>query len=149
MIVVEFQAMVPSDSGASVGMVYAATSMLSMTPSMPSLVPIPAMRLTLVGQITLRGVLDCLLDESEGVGVAVVDRRGEVLRLFEGDVRWQRRHVRIGDRLQHRWTVGAEHAIPRRPDIFRSIDADPDQAERLGVAGVREVGETLRGFELG
>ena len=68
---------------------------------------------------------------------------GEVLRLLERDVRRQRRHLRVDDRLEHGRAVGGERLVPGVAELVRVVDADPVQADQLGVLGVREVGDRL------
>ena len=54
-----------------------------------------------------------------------------------------RRHVGVGDRLEHHRPVGGEGLIPGPREILGSFDTDTFQTEKLRVAGVREVGQQL------
>ena len=55
--------------------------------------------LSLAGSELLELALDRLLDDPHRVRVALGQGLGHHLRLFEANVRWQRRHFGVGDRL--------------------------------------------------
>src|SRR3954469_20027618 len=138
LIVVELHLSVPSDSGASVGTVYAETRRLSTAAIAPS---------GLARDELLELPLDRLLDDLTPGGVAVRERHSHLLRLFELDVRRQRRHLGIGNRLVDDDTLVRERLVPGVTDLVRRVDPDPLRAEQLGVARVRELRQELRRVE--
>ena len=83
---------------------------------------------------------------SRAARVAVRQRGRQRLGLLERDVRRQRRHLRVGDRLQHHRPVGGERLLPGAGELLGVVDADAAQADQLGVAGVGEVGQLLGGL---
>src|SRR6516225_4428939 len=94
-------------------------------------------------QIALCRVLHCLRHEAQRLGVARPDRRREVPGLLESDVWRQRRHVRIGDRLDYRRTIGREGLLPGVTDGIRSIYANPLQAEFVRISGIGKIRDAL------
>ena len=97
----------------------------------------------------LRLGLQRLAHDPAARGIALRQRLREVLGLLELDVRRQRRHLGIDDRLDDDRPVGGQGPLPGRRDLVRRIDADALEAEQLGVARVREVGDDLGGEQLG
>src|SRR5919201_602725 len=69
--------------------------------------------------------------------------RRELLRLLERDVRRERRHGRVGDRLQHDRSVRGERLVPRAADLVRVIHPDAPEADQLRVASVWEIRDEL------
>jgi len=57
-------------------------------------------------------------------------------------------HLGIGHRLVDHRSVGGERLIPGGSDLLGAVDADPDEAQHLRVAGIREVREVLGPLEL-
>src|SRR5579884_2742406 len=106
-IVVDVHSSVPSDScGSSVGILYAFTSRASIgysTRRLPAVgISVSAFLGRLVG--TMRNhagndLLERFLDDAQFVRIAFAHRLQEVQRLFARDVRRQRRHVAVDDRL--------------------------------------------------
>src|SRR6184192_1020039 len=75
-------------------------------------------------------------------------RLQELLRLLRRDVRWQRRHFRIGVKLEYGRAIRLQRGIPRGADALRLFDLHAFEAERLRVLGVTEIGKDLRVVEL-
>ena len=76
-------------------------------------------------------------------------RGAERTRLLERDVGWQRRHLWVGDDLQHGGPAGRQRAVPAVADRGRIFGADSGQTQHLGPARIGGVGKVLRGDELG
>ena len=72
------------------------------------------------------------------VRIAFQQRHAESLRLFEGDVRRQGRHVWICDDLEHDGAIGGERAIPRNGEIFGALDPQTAETDHLGIVRIRE-----------
>src|SRR5205823_4660554 len=118
--VVSSHSSVPSDSCASVGTVKTeARSSVSgvSTRSATAATACLASRLERVEHLP-----DRLSDHPAARGISVQNRLREVLGLLEGDVRRQRRHLRIRDRLEHRRPVGGKHLVPRVRHLVGIVD---------------------------
>ena len=63
-------------------------------------------------------------------------------------MRRQRRDLRVGDRLVDHRTVGRQRLVPGVGHPVGRLHPDPLQAQQLGIAGEREVGQHLRGVQL-
>src|SRR5579875_329118 len=111
----------------------------------PSVEPSPSCRSA--SDELLELALERLLDDPAGVRVARQGHR-ELLGLLELDVRRQRRHLRVGDRLVDDEALGGERLIPRGADLVGMLDPDPLRPDDLRIAGEVEVGKHLRGVEL-
>ena len=62
-----------------------------------------------------------------------------------GVMQWgQRWDVRVGYRLDDDGPVGAQGGVPGGANLIRPIHSDPLQADEVGVAGVRKIGQLLR-----
>src|SRR3954470_10056387 len=72
----------------------------------------------------------------------------EVLGLLERDVRWKRRHIRIGVRFQYNRPIRRQRFVPSSPDFVRIIDKDALQSNQLGISMIRKIGNALGGFGL-
>src|SRR5205085_1940957 len=81
------------------------------------------------GQELRQLLAEALRDQSTRVRIAVANRAQHRACLLEGDVRRQRWHLRIDDRLDERRTVRGERAVPRVADEIRILDADAFQAQ--------------------
>src|SRR6185312_8158482 len=146
--VVEFHSSVPSDSGASVGIVYAEALIAS----------IGAATLFMPGSLVAASyapprlrekLLDRCTDDARAIRITLHQRLGELARLPERDVRRQRRHVGIGVDVEDRRSIARERLVPRAADVLRPIDADAAQADRFGVSRIRKIGNLLRCLVLG
>src|SRR4029079_11787675 len=104
-IVVESHASVPSDSGASVGIVRANASTLS------------------TGQELEDLLFEGLSDDTACLGVALTQRLHQGARLVAADVRRQRRHIRIAHCVDHERPVCLECLPPCVTDVLRLLDA--------------------------
>jgi len=72
-----------------------------------------------------------------------------LLCLLELDMGRQRRHLRVRDRLVYDRPVCRQRLVPGVGDPVRRLDSDAAQPEQLRVPREREVGQHLRGLELG
>src|SRR5690242_13241528 len=111
-IVVESHSNVPSDSGASVGIVRANASTLS------------------TGQELEDLLFEGLSDDTAGFGVALAQRLHQRSRLFSADVRRERRNVRIAHRVDHERPVRLECLPPCVTDVLRLLDAHAPQPDQ-------------------
>src|SRR4051812_9899797 len=140
-MVVESHSNIPSDSGSSVGTVYAETETSSTATSTRCGALVgnaSAARKELLELPTER-----LLHHSGPLRVALDHRPRHLLRLRDGYVRRQRRNLRVDDDLKERRAVGGEDLRPRAGEVIRPVDLDSMEADELGVAGSREVGNVL------
>src|SRR5688500_3847029 len=76
-------------------------------------------------QELLELVLERPLDHPAPPRIALGHREGELLRLLEGDVRRQRRHLRVGEDVDDARPVGGERLVPRRAELLRRLDTQP------------------------
>src|SRR5436190_719838 len=104
-IVVESHSSVPSDSGASVGIVRANASTLS------------------TGQELEDLLLEGLSNDTACLGVALAQRLHQGARLVGTDVRRQRWNVRIAYRVDHERPICLECLPPCVTDVLRLLDA--------------------------
>ena len=129
-IVVESHSSVPSDSGASVGIVNAET----------------VQRLDRAHRPGRNSSIFCLNDSvirCRELGSPL--RRGhERLRLFERDVRRKRRDLGIHDRVDHERPVGGEGLLPGGVDAVRGLDPHALEADHPRELRVTHVGDLLR-----
>lgn len=140
-IVVESHSKVPSDSGASVGIVKAATSRPSMGPEEPACSS-PS------GKELFELALESLLDYAPAVRIALAERDHKMLGLLEGDVRGKWRDLGIGDCPPAR--RDDRRATPR-PTTCRSdrVYRRRRRVTRTSRRTARSpVGNDLRGLEL-
>src|SRR5947207_5991933 len=123
-IVVESHAKVPSDSGWSVGTVYAETERCSTATSV------------LVATATLRPARERLLEflqlpperllhHADELGVSLGHRLRHLLGLFPADVRRQRRDLRVDRDLEDDRPAGRERLVPRSAESVGIVARDP------------------------
>src|SRR3954451_23034087 len=134
--VVWSQSSVPSDSWASVGTTKTEARTSASGVSMRSRT---AVIRSASGLDRVEHLPDRVADHLPAARIAVEDGAGEVPGLLEGDVRRQRRNLRIGDHLEHRRAVGAEHLVPGIGDAVGIGDAHALEADQLRVPCIREV----------
>src|SRR5205085_2631727 len=72
----------------------------------------------------------------------------EVLGLLERNVRWKRRHIRIGVRFQYNRAISRKRLVPSSPYPVGTIDKDALQPDQLGISVIRKVWDALGGFGL-
>src|SRR5215208_4812944 len=71
------------------------------------------------------------------------ERRRELLRLLDRDVRREGRHRRIRQGLEDDRAIGGERLIPGRTHVAWIVDPDSPEADQLCVAPVRELRDLL------
>src|SRR5215216_3108531 len=108
-IVVESHSSVPSDSGSSVGI----SKVRTFISAVDELLDLSLDRLA--DDLAARRITGQRLRQLQG--------------LFEADVRRERRHLGIGDRLEQHRLVGRERLVPRVGHVLRVVDADATQTE--------------------
>src|SRR5438105_13230339 len=136
--VVESHSYVPSDSGPSVGITYAATSSRSRRTSRDGSAMADSMPRSRRREETVPLLLYRLDHHAHRIRIAL-DERGEIrFRVLQLDMRRKRRHVAVRDHLEQRGPVRRKRAIPGRANVFGMFHADAVEAEQLRIVGVGE-----------
>ncbi len=96
-----------------------------------------------MGQEILDDLLGGFLDDLELARITLPQGRGERLGLLQRDMRRQGRDVGIGIGFEHHGTVRREGLLPRRSELFGTIDEDAFKTELLRIGRVAEIRNLL------
>src|SRR5579883_3101234 len=111
--------------------------------------PFGAPSLLLAGQDRAEDLPRGLLDDRALARIAFDQRLHELLRLFEGDMRRERRHFRVGLDLEHDRAARRQRFVPGRAELVGIVAIDTAKADQFGEAMVRNVRDFLAGVEFG
>src|SRR5213079_2705478 len=101
----------------------------------------------LPGKDARQQLLRTVLQHASKFGLAG-NHADEVLGLLERDVRWKRRHVRIGVRFQYNRPIRGQRFVPSSSYPVGIIDKDALQPDQLGISVIRKIGNALGRFSL-